>query len=357
MTTAPSFDKSKGEAFVQRVLGDTAGWTATVLAFIGDRLGLFRALAGQPAAGAAELARRTGLQERYVKEWAAGMASAGYLEYDPVGATFALPPEHVGVLAEEDGRVFFGGAHQMMIGLGAHIDDVCRAFRDGGGIAQERYNVDVWDGMERYSAGVHENRLVPHFIAAAPALRAKLEQGALVADLGCGRGRSSIKLAQAFPSATVHGYDPFAPAVAAAADRAANAGLQGRTDFRLGDAGRDLPAATYDVALCVDVLHDVADPVAFLRGVRAALKPDGLFLCIDVNCAPALEQQGGPMDTMRYGLSLLYCLTTSLASGGAGLGTMGLSEPVMRELARQAGFTAVELLPVRGPYSAFLLQP
>ncbi len=357
MTDAAPFDKAKADAFMQQALGDTAGWTATVLAAIGDRLGLFKDLARHGPATGPELADRTGLQPRYVQEWAAGMLIAGYLEYDPAEKRFSLPSEHVAVLAEENGRVFFGGAHQMMIGLAAHLDEVCDAFRSGGGITLDRYNPDVWEGMERYTGSVHETRLVQQFIAGAGEVRQKLEQGALVADLGCGRGRSTVKLAQSFPNSTFHGYDLFAPSIVVAQARAAAGGVAERVSFRTLDVARDLPQGRYDVALCVDVLHDATDPVAFLRGVRDALKPAGRFLCIDVNCAPTLEEQGGPMDTMRYGLSLLYCLTTSLAHGGAGLGTMGLSEPVMRELCARAGFSAVETVPLRGPYSAWVVAP
>ncbi|MSQ27184.1 MAG: SAM-dependent methyltransferase [Dehalococcoidia bacterium] len=357
MSEGGSFDKSKADAFVKQVLGDTGGWTATVLSAIGDRLGLFKNLASGGPATALDLAHRTGLQPRYVQEWAAGMVSAGYLAYEPASTRFSLPPEHAPVLAEENGRVFFGGAHQMMIGLAAHLEEVCEAFRTGGGLTLDRYNPHVWEGMERYSGSVHETRLVQQFIAGAGEVQRKLEQGALVADLGCGRGRSTVKLARSFPNATFVGYDLFAPSIVVARAHAAAGGVEQRVTFRTLDVSRDLPHGKYDVALCVDVLHDVTDPVAFLRGVRAALKPDGRFLCIDVNCAPTLEEQGGPMDTMRYGLSLLYCMTTSLAHGGVGLGTMGLSEPVMRELCARAGFSAVETVPLRGPYSAWVAAP
>ncbi len=351
------FDKAKADAFITQVLNDTAGWTATLLAALGDRLGLFKSLAAAGPATSAQLAARTRLHERYVREWAAGMTTAGYLAYDPATGAFALPPEHAPVLAEEDGRVFFGGAHHMMIGLAAAFDPLCQAFRTGGGVPYDAYTQDVWDGMERYTASVHETRLVQQFVAAASELQAKLEAGALLADLGCGRGRSTIRLARSFPNSTFHGYDAFAPAIAVARDRATAYDLADRVVFRAADVARGLPQSGYDLALCFDVLHDVTDPDAFLRAVRAALKPDGRFLCIDIAAAPVLEQQGGPMDTMRYGLSLLYCLTTALAIDGRGLGALGLTEPVMLDLCARAGFSQCRRLPVRGPYSVYLAAP
>src|SRR5712691_9076464 len=185
MATQESIDPALVEAFLGKVLVDTASAVVMVMASIGDRLGLFKHLASSPATST-ELAERAHVNERYTHEWLSEMACAGYLEYDPESRRFTLPPEHTPVLAQEGGPFFFGGAYQfLMAQLGAY-HQLLQAFQQGGGIPMEEYDKSLWEGMARLSAGFFEHQLVPVCLPAMEEVAAKLERGALVADVGCG---------------------------------------------------------------------------------------------------------------------------------------------------------------------------
>ena len=307
------------EEFLGKVLDDTSGLTNTILAAIGDRLGLFKALADGGPATSAELAARTGSNERYAREWLGGMASAGYVDYDPATGRFTLREAHVPVLAQEGGPYFFGGVHQMLMGFGRTLDQLVEAFANGGGVPQSAYPDDVWDGMERFTTGWFENLLVPFWIPAMPDVQRKLEAGARVADVGCGHGRAAITLAEAFPRATVTGFDNFAPAIARAQERARAAGVEDRVTFEVRDASLFLPG-TYDVITTFDVVHDSVDPAGLLRGIHDVLEPDGIYVCLEVNCSDRLEENAGPLGALFHGFkrALLHDHVTGRTRGRIG---------------------------------------
>jgi 2-polyprenyl-3-methyl-5-hydroxy-6-metoxy-1,4-benzoquinol methylase len=350
MTSHPALDQAKVEAFVHKVLGDTSAALTTTLAVLGDRLGLFKDLAAHGPATSEELASRMGINERYAREWLGGMASAGYLEYEPTSRRFMLPPEHAPALAQEGGPVFFGGVYQMMTGMSGVLDRLTAAFRAGGGVPQSAYHDDMWDGMERFSINWFENLLTQQWIPAMPDVQAKLERGAQVADVGCGRGRALIKLAQAFPIARYIGYDGFGPTIERAMANARAAGVADRVRFEQRDVSKGLPEQ-YDVITTFDVVHDAVDPVGLLRTIRQGLRPHGVYVCLDINCSDKLEENNGPLGAMFHGFSVLYCMTTSLAGGGMGLGTLGFHEPKVRELCAEAGFSNVRRVPLENPFN------
>jgi SAM-dependent methyltransferase len=346
-----AIDQAKADAFVGKALTDTSGTTVTILAALGDRLGLFKALAaGGPATGA-ELAARAGIDARYAREWLGGMASAGYLAYDPTAERFTLPPEHAPVLAQEAGPVFFGGVYQELLGTLPVLDRIAEAFRRGGGVPQSAYPDDLYEGMARFSAGWFENLLLQQWIPAMPDVEARLARGARVADVGCGRGRALIKLAEAFPASRYVGYDAHGPNVVRAAASVEAAGLADRIRIEPRDATAGLPEAEYDLVTTFDVVHDAVDPLGLLRAIRRSLRPDGIYVCLDINCSARLEENAGPIGALLHGFSVLYCMTTSLAQGGEGLGTVGLHEPKLRELSAAAGFGAVRRVPLENPFN------
>ena len=345
-----AIDQQKMEQFVHRVLGDTSALTTAVLGALGDKLGLFKDLHVQGPASSAELARRAGVQERYAREWLRAMASAGYLTYDLASHRFALPPEHAPVLAQETGPVFFGGTWEMLMGMLRPIDKLAQAFKEGGGVAQTDYPDATYHGMDRFTAGWFENLLVQEWLPAVPAVKAALDRGIDVADVGCGRGRAVIKFAQAFPKARVVGYDIYQPNIDRAIANAQAAGLAARVKFERLDASKAIPGQ-YDLITTFDVIHDAVDPRGLLRTIRQALRPHGTYLCLDVNCSDKLEENTGRLASLFYGFSLVYCMTTSLANGGEGLGTCGLPESKLRELALSAGFSSVQKLPLENPFN------
>jgi SAM-dependent methyltransferase len=349
MTTQPTLDQAKTEAFLGKVLSDTSGMTVTILASIGDRLGLFKQLAQGPATSV-QLANRADINERYAREWLGAMASAGYVEYDPVNGRFTLPPEHIPVLAQEGGPIFFGGVHQLLIGMVGPLKQLEQAFQRGGGVPQSAYDDNMWEGMERFTAGWFENLLVPVWIPAMPGVQAKLEHGAQVADVGCGRGRALIKLAQAYPNSYYIGYDAFGPAIDHAISNAQAAGVADRVRFQQLDVVEGLPEQ-YDVITTFDVVHDAVNPCGLLRAIRRALRPDGRFVCLEINCSDKLEKNTGPLSSFFYSVSVLYCMTTSLANDGEGLGTMGMPETKVQEMCMEAGFSSVRRVPLENPFN------
>lgn len=349
MAPSQQIDQARQEAFLGKVLSDFSATMTTVLAIIGDRLGLFKALAGCGSTTAAELAARTRLNERYVREWMGGMVNAGYLEYDRAARSFRLPPEHAAALAQENGPFFFGGAYQMLPGLVGQLDAVAHAFREGGGVKQSDYDPSFWDGLERFTGGWYEHQLVQEWIPAMPDVKTKLETGARVADVGCGRGRALIKLAQAFPKSGFVGYDSFGPTIALATEKARQAGVDTRVAFQELDGAKGLPES-FDVIATFEVVHDSVDPLGLLKAIRQALRPGGIYLCLDVNCSDKLEENNGVLGAMFHGFSVTYCMTTSLAWGGAGLGTVGFHEAKVREVAAAAGFVSVRRVPVQNPF-------
>lgn len=340
VTTAAEPDSAAVEMFADRIVADAAATTTTALATIGDRLGLWRALAYGEPASAAELAARTSVVERYAQEWCAAMTAAGYLRYEPATRRFTLPPEHAAVLADEHQPAFLGGLQQLTRGMLSALDGVENAFRDGGGVSIDAYGEQFWSGLERLTGVAFDHLLVQEWIPAIPGLDGRLREGALVADVGCGTGRALIRLAQAFPASRFHGFDVHGPAVEHAAAAAEQAGVADRVSFRQLDAIAGLPER-YDAVTTFDVVHDSREPRGLVEAIREALSPDGVYLILEIACHDRLEDEAGPIGTLLYGYSLLHCMTTSLAAGGAGLGTCGLPESRLRQVCLEAGFTSL----------------
>jgi SAM-dependent methyltransferase len=334
-------------------LTDASVTGATIFAAIGDRLGLWKDLAARGPATSAAFAARTGLAERHVREWLRIMATAGYLRHCPESQTFCLPPEHAPALAEEGGAMFFGGVYEILLGCLRPIEQLIEGFKTGAGVPQSAYPDSTYEGMARFSSGWYENLLLPIWIPGA-GLHGALADGIDVADVGCGRGRALIKLAEAYPRSRFVGYDAYGPNVARARQRAEKAGMAGRVRFVELDAARGLPESA-DLVTTFDVVHDAVDPPALLAAIRRALRPGGRYLCLEVNCSERLEDMIGPAGTFFHTASLLYCMPTSLAGGGAALGACGLHEPRLRELAAQAGFGGVARVPVDDPFNALYL--
>src|ERR1044072_6135844 len=227
----------------------------TLLAAVGDRLRLFKNLAEQGPATSTELASRTKLNERYLREWLGGMATAGYLNYDGATQRFSLPAEPASGLAQENGPFFVGGIYQMLPAFTGVWDPVITAFRSGGGVSQSQYTDMMWDGLERFTGTWFENLLLQQWIPAMPEVKAHLEKGCDVADVGCGRGRGLIKLAEAFPRSRYVGYDNFGPTVARATANAGEAGVSDRVRFEQRDVSKGLPAQ-FDIITTLGAVHD-----------------------------------------------------------------------------------------------------
>lgn len=348
-TSTEPIQQEKLERFLDGALGDLKGAMVLIMAHLGDRLGLFKALAKGPMSSE-ELARRSNLQERYVREWLAGMACAEYLEYDATHDRFLLPREHAQVLAEEGGACFLGGLYQEMPAVWGIIDQLSTRFHSGGGVALADYRSDWWTGMERFTCTWIRNFLLQQWIPGAEGVEESLRQGLPVADLGCGRGRALATLAKAFPRITGVGYDLGDSNLEAARRLAREEGVGDRISFLKHDVQRGL-TGRFGLALSLDTLHDLADPAAAFRAVHDSLYDGGSFLVLEFKVSDRLEDNIGPMGAMLYAWSLSYCLTTALGMGGTGVGTCGMPESRIRQLAREAGFKSVSQVPFDNPFN------
>jgi SAM-dependent methyltransferase len=332
-----AINEAKLQAFMAHVLQDVGATQSAALVVIGDRLGLYRAMASAGPLTPGELAARTSTNERYVREWLVNQAAGGYVEYDAAAGTFALHEEQALVLATPESRAFLAGAFQMATALVKLGDMVAEAFRTGAGIDYGEWEPAFLDGMERCARAKYATHLLRSWIPALDGVPAKLDAGASVADVGCGRGAALILLARAFPRSRFVGFDTHAPAIAGARAFAAEAGLTGRLAFELASATA-FPGGAYDLVTCFDTLHDLPDPVAAARRVAATLAPDGTWLIVEPPAGDRVEENLGPLGRLLSSTSALHCIPVSLAHGGAGLGALP-GETRLREIVAAAGLT------------------
>ncbi|MEV4740977.1 class I SAM-dependent methyltransferase [Streptomyces sp. NPDC049555] len=347
-------DSTAAQSFVTRFMADVGGGMVAALCALGVRLGLFRALADAGPSRSTELAARTGLDERYVREWLHGLAAAAYLRTDATGEVFSLPPENAAVLAHEESPFFMGGAARLVPALGSMLGPVATAFRTGDGIAPERYPGELFHTMWQMSGSWLGTLLLPQWVPAVEGLAERLAAGAPVAHIGSGGGRALVLLAGAYPRSRFTGYDELPLNVEHARQEAVGAGVADRVEFVHGRATDLLPGkGDHALVLALDVLHDAPDPAQALTAVRAALADDGVLLLLESNGADAPTGNRGPAAALLYGASVLYSLPTARAAGAAEpAGMLGLTEARLRALCAGAGLSRVRRLPAPTPLNA-----
>jgi SAM-dependent methyltransferase len=308
---------------------------------LGDRLGLWTALAGAGPVTPTELARRTGTIERYVREWLRGVTVAGYLDYEPVAGTFQLSDEMALVLATDDSPVSLVGVFPGFVALWSDLDAVEGFFRSGGGMGWGDHHPVLNDAQSRFTRPIYRTSLVDGWIAALDGVVDRLTAGGRVADIGCGQGVSTIVMADAFPASTFVGVDQSDALIAAARKAAADAQVGDRVSFEVADATA-FPGEGYDLISFADSLHDMGDPVAAARHARHSLAPGGTVMVIEPLAADRLEDDfTNPYARIGYAISTLVCTPSSLAQPeAAALGAMA-GETRVREVLVEAGFTAV----------------
>ncbi|MHC5021821.1 MAG: class I SAM-dependent methyltransferase [Planctomycetota bacterium] len=337
--TAPAVDMEKVHDFAMKIVGDLGATMTGALVHLGDRLGLYEALAQGPATSQ-ELADRAGVAERYVREWLGNQTAAGYVGYDSATALFALPPEHAAVLANPDSPAFLVGGFEAAVASFHILDRMESAWRTGDGVGWSEHDRRLFHGVERFFRPSYRANLCTNWIPALDGVVDKLAQGGRVADVGCGHGASALVIAETFPTATVHGYDLHAESIDTANERAAAAGVAGRVRFAVASA-TDLPEEQYDLITFFDCLHDMGDPVAAAAHVRSRLRPDGTLLLVEPLAGDRLEDNLHPLGQAFYGFSSLICTPASIADGsGCTLGAQA-GETRLREVLTKAGFTRI----------------
>jgi 2-polyprenyl-3-methyl-5-hydroxy-6-metoxy-1,4-benzoquinol methylase len=353
MTTidTPRLDEAVLEQFVNQAVGDLAAAISGLMVHLGDRLGLYRAMAGSGPMSPAHLAQRTGTHERYVREWLSNQAAGGYVAYDPQAGTFELGAEQALVLAHES-PVFLAGAFETIASAYVDHDAFVRAFTTGEGIDWGDHDERLHTGALRLFRSGYEANLVQSWLPALDGVVEKLRDGASVADVGCGFGASTVIMARAFEHSSFLGVDSHGPSIEGATGAAREAGVQGHTRFEVASAA-EVPGSGYDLVTMFDSLHDMGDPVGVARHLRQALAGDGTLLLVEPAAGDALEDNLNPVGRMYYGLSTVICTPSSL-SQEVGLGLGAQAGPARTgEVLREAGFTTVRVA-ARTPFNIIL---
>src|SRR3954467_11892881 len=333
-----AIDGQKLEQFVFRAVDEVGATLNSALVVMGDKLGLYKALAGAGPLTPDELASRTGVAERYVREWLNAQAAGGYVEYDGAAGTYTLPPEQAVALADETSPAFLPGFFQVALGSVIDSPRVTEVARSGEGVGWHEHNHDVFDGIERFFRPGYNANLVPSWLPALDGVVEKLERGASVADIGCGHGSSTILMAQAFPSSTFVGTDYHEGSIETARQRAKEAGVADRVRFEIASAS-DHPGGPYDLVTMFDCLHDMGDPVGAARRVRQTLAEDGTWLIVEPRAGDRGEDNLNPVGRAFYGFSTFLCTPASL-SQDVGLALGAQAGPArIRDVVCGGGFT------------------
>jgi SAM-dependent methyltransferase len=330
-------DMDKLNAFIGQFVGDLGAAVSAGMVVIGDRLGLYKALASGPMTSA-ELAAKTGTDARYVREWLSSQAAGGYITYDEKGDKFSLTEEQAFTLANEDSPAYLPGAFQLALGALNAVPRIAESFRSGAGMGWHEHDDGVFHGCEKFFRPGYAANLVPSWIPALTDVGKKLEAGARVADVGCGLGASTILMAKAFPKSHFSGFDYHDKSIEAARESAAREGVAGRVKFEVAKA-KDFPGKDYDFVAVFDCLHDMGDPVGAAKHVRQSLHKDGTWMIVEPFAQDSLKDNLTPVGRVYYSFSTLLCTPCSRSQEvGLCLGAQS-GEARIREVVTSAGFT------------------
>ncbi|MFB9319354.1 class I SAM-dependent methyltransferase [Cryptosporangium minutisporangium] len=333
-------DQARLEQFVGQAVGDMAAAISGLLLHIGDRLGLYQAMAGAGPLTPEELAERTGTAPRYIREWLSNQAAGGYVVYRPDDGTFELPAEHAAVVADENSPVFLGGAFEAIASCYSDHDRLVDAVVTGAGVGWDQHDERLFSGVHRLFRPGYAAHLATEWIPALDGVDEKLRSGASVADVGCGLGAATMILAEAYPHSTFVGYDYHQPSTETARKAAAEAGLERRVRFET-ESATEFPGTGFDLICLFDCLHDMGDPLGAARHIRRALASDGTVLLVEPFAGDGLAENLNPVSRAYYGFSTVICTPASLAQPvGLGLGAQA-GEARLTEILTEAGFTRV----------------
>ena len=334
-----ALDPAKLDNFMNQAVGDMGAALHGVIVLLGDKLGLYRAMGDGEPVTAQKLSEKTGVRERYVREWLNASAASHYVEYDTATDTYSLSPEQAFALADSKG-IDLPGFYYM---LGSTFKDegkLADAFRAGRGFGWHEHDKDLFVGVERFFRPSYLANLTTSWIPALSGVEEKLKKGIRVADLGCGHGASTILMAQTYPASEFWGFDYHDASIAYADREAQRAGLGKNVHFAQA-AGDSYPGTGYEFVACFDCLHDMGDPVGVARHVKETMAPDGVWMIVEPRAGDTIAENLNPVGRVFYSASTLCCVPASLAQDvGLGLGAQA-GEAKIREVLNQAGFTRV----------------
>lgn len=341
-----TFDMRKAEAFGERLFSFYTGGMLTLMVDIGHRTGLFNAAARGPATSE-ELARRAGLNERYVREWLGAMTTSGVFEFDRATREYTLPQEHAASLAGET-PFNMAPVAQTLAHMGKHVRKLAHAFEHGGGVPYAEFRPEFTDLMDETGRRGYDYALISKYIPVAKGLPERLRDGIRAADVGCGTGHCVNLMAKEYPNSTFAGFDLATDAIERGRAEARQMGLE-NANFEVLDVAKLTADPKFDLITAFDAIHDQVYPATVLCRIHDALEPGGVFLMVDIRAASDLaDNLDNPMAPFLYSISVLHCMTVSLAGGGAGLGTVW-GEQLAREMLKDAGFSRVEVSEAPGP--------
>jgi SAM-dependent methyltransferase len=336
VTPGTGVDEDQVMEFLEQVITDGGAAVAGLCTSLGDRLGIYTAMAGAGPLTSAQLATRTGLVERYVREWLAAQVAGEYVSYDPDTDTYLLPDVHAAVLADPDLPTYAAGFFTMLQALYDTEDTLLEAFRTGAGVGWEEHAPALFAGTAKFFRPGYTAALVPEWLAALDGVVDKLERGAKVADVGCGYGYSTALMAQAYPASRFTGFDFHGPSVEAARGIAAEQGLADRVHFETATA-QDFPGGDYDLITFFDCLHDTGDPGGALRRAEQTLADGGTCLIVEPNASANAQENVNPVGRALTAASVAICLPSALAQHGPQALGNHAGEDAMRALAAEAG--------------------
>jgi SAM-dependent methyltransferase len=336
-TLTPALDMNKLNAFIGQFVTDLGAAVHTGMVVIGEKLGLYKALARGPV-NASELAASTQTDERYVREWLASQAAGGYITYDAATNKFSLDQEQAFALAQEDSPAYLPGAFELALGSLAAVPRIAESFRTGAGMGWHEHDDGVFHGCEKFFRPGYAANLVSSWIPALHDVKAKLEAGARVADVGCGKGASTLLMAKAFPNSRFFGFDYHDKSIEGARESAAREGISGRVTFEVAKA-KEFPGKDYDFVAVFDCLHDMGDPVGAAAHVRQSLADDGTWMIVEPFANDQLKDNLNPVGRVYYSFSTLLCTPCSRSQEvGLCLGAQA-GETNIRKVVTSAGFS------------------
>jgi len=337
-TATRPLDMDKLHALLGQAVSDMGAALHAALIVIGDRLDLYRAMGDGEKFTPAELARRTGTAERYVREWLNANAAAHYVEYDAATGTYSMTPEQSFALAKDDSAVHLPGFYHMVASCMKDEEKLTEVFRTGKGFGWHEHEPGLFHGCERFFRPGYLANLTTNWIPALDGVEAKLKSGARVADVGCGHGASTLLMAQAYPDSEFHGFDYHDASIATAQEKAKKAGLADRVHFEVAPA-KSFPGEDYDFVAFFDCLHDMGDPAGAASHVHDALAPDGTWMIVEPIAGDDVAANLNPVGRIYYSASTIVCVPASLSQEvGAGLGAQA-GEKRIREVVTGGGFS------------------
>jgi len=336
-SAAPALNLDKLQSFIGQFVGDLGAAAHAGMVVIGEKLGLYKALAaGQMSP--AELAKATNTDERYVREWLSSQAAGGYVSYDKTTQKFFLSPEQTFTLANEDSPAYLPGAFELALGSLAAVPRITESFKTGAGMGWHEHHEGVFHGCEKFFRPGYAANLVPSWLPSLEGVVDKLNSGARVADVGCGIGASTRLMAQAYPKSTFFGFDYHDKSIEAARASAQREGIANRIHFEVSGA-KQFPGKDYDLVTMFDCLHDMGDPVGAAKHVLQSLKKDGTWMIVEPFAHDQLSDNLNPVGRIYYSFSTLLCTPASRSQEVALCLGAQAGEARIREVVTSAGFT------------------